>query len=1481
MPVAIWCVCTERYYRHAKTKKMLASIIRFSIKNKLIIILGTLALIAWGTYAVTQIPIDAVPDITNNQVQVITTSPSLAAQEVERLITFPVEQTMATIPGIMEMRSISRFGLSVVTIVFKDNVDVYWARQQISERIAQAKENIPGGVGSPSMAPVTTGLGEIYQYVLHVRKGYEKQYSLSQLRTIQDWVIRRQLLGTKGIADVSSFGGALRQYEIALSPDKLRSFQLSISDIFTALQKNNQNTGGAYIEKGPNAYFIRSEGLVYDKPDIENILVRNGTGGLPVYIRDIGVVQEGQAVRYGAMTYDDKGEAVGGIVMMLKGANSNDVIKEVKKKMAEIQHSLPEGIRIDPYLDRTELVSRAIYTVEKNLTEGALIVIFVLVIFLGNLRAGLLVSSVIPLAMLFALGMMHLFGVSGNLMSLGAIDFGLIVDGAVIIVEAIMHFLSDRLKQTQQPAIKFSQTEMNETVAGAASRMMSAATFGQVIILMVYLPILTLAGIEGKMFRPMAETVAFAIIGALILSVTYVPMMASVFLSKKVTSHKSFADKMMQRVEQAYIPALKKTLHWRKTIVATSVGLLATAVLIFINMGGEFLPTLEEGNFAVETRLMPGSSLSQTIETSRQAAEILKKQFPEVKKVIGKIGTSEIPTDPMPLEAADLIIVLKDKKEWTTAKSWQELAGKMSKALSVLPQATFGFQQPIQMRFNELIAGARQDVAVKIFGEDLNTLSGLATHIGKVVSGIKGAKDVYVEQVTGLPQIVVKYNRDAIARYGLNIEDVNNALEAGFAGKSAGMVYEGEKRFDLVVRLDTVNRHSLEDVQNLYVSNASGMQIPLRQVADVNIEAGPNQIQREKAQRRITVGFNVRGRDVESIVKELEQKIKAQVKMPPGYTIGYGGQFQNLVEAKQRLSIAVPIALLLIFMLLYFAFRSLQESLLIFSAIPFAAVGGVFALLLRGMPFSISAGVGFIALFGVAVLNGIVLIAEFNRLKKEGITDIVERVLAGTRSRIRPVLMTASVASLGFLPMALSATAGAEVQKPLATVVIGGLLTSTLLTLFVLPVLYTISETRIGKIKWNKSATILIAFIFCCSYNSNAQADGWTWKTCIDTALANNRQVTAGMYEVRAGKALQGAAWDVGKTNITGMFGQYNSYAKQDNHFLVTQAIPFPTQMAAQKKLYSSEADMNAAKLQLTKYKLVHAVNNAYLQLLYLKSLRKWYLQQDSLYSAMEQVAVKRVKAGEAAPIEQTLASSRYQMIRARQQGYESQWQQALKQLQLLLQTNAVITPTFDSLYIIPFTFTPTVSIDQHPSGMLSNAQAKIAGKQVVLEQQKLMPELAVGYFNQTLIGTQLSEKNTALAGRGDRFQGIQLGLNVPLFFGAQKARIRAAKWNFQSAQAMQEQTRIQLQSELQQATDELKKQKAMLDYYEQSALDQSEMLITQGLKTYKAGEMDYATYLQSLETAVNIRADYLQVMYQYDQAVLNLAYCSGIVFIP
>lgn len=1028
---------------------MLQKIIELSLHHKLVVGLLVCVLIGFGIYETTQLPIDAVPDITNNQVQVITVAPSYSATDIERLVTFPIEQACSNIQGVEEQRSFSRFGLSLITIVFKDEVDIYWARQQVFERLQAVQSDIPAEIGKPQLAPITTGLGEIYQYVLRVEKGYEQQYDTKSLRTLQDWVVRRQLLGIEGIADVSSFGGHLKQYEVIIKTEQLAALGISIPEVIEALEKNNQNTGGAYLEKNERVYFIRSEGLFQNIANIEQIVIKPSKNGVPILLKNVADVRIGSAIRYGALAYNDEGETVGGIVMMLKGANSSKVIKKVKERIAQIQQNLPKGVIIEPFLDRTKMVDNAISTVVTNLAEGALIVVAILILFLGNLRSGLIVASVIPLSMLFAVICMNQFKVSGNLMSLGSLDFGLIIDGAVIIVEAVMHQLASKVRP--EP---LSSPQMDNLVKTTSNRMLSSAVFGQVIILTVYLPIFSLGGIEGKMFIPMAQTVAFALVGAFLLSLTYVPVMIALFLNTKSATNLSWSDRFMLRLEHLYGKTLKIAIRKSYAVLGFVLCLFFVAIFFFMRLGGEFIPTLEEGDFAVESRVMTGSSLQTTLEYTQKAAGILKKKFPEVQKVVTKVGSGEIPTDPMPMEAADMMVILKNKKEWTSARTFPELAQKMENELAVLPGLSVSFQYPVQMRFNELMTGAKQDVVCKIFGEDLEILSFLAAKVAQNMSQINGAEDIYVETITGVPEILIQYNRAKISQYGLSIAQLNQVINTTLAGQVVGKLYEGEKRFDVVVRLDKSAKTNLADIENLYITSPQGHTVALKEVATILLQEGPNQIQRENAKRRIVVGFNVRNRDVESTVKELQAKINQQIVFPTGYNITYGGTFENLNHAKKRLSVAVPITLLLIFVMLYFTFGSIKQSLLVYATIPLSTIGGVYFLVLRDMPFSISAGIGFIALFGIAVLNGIVLIAEFNRLRTQFDFQHYKIILQGTTSRLRPVLMTASVASLGFLPMAMSQGAGAEVQKPLATVVIGGLVIASFLTLFVLPILY-------------------------------------------------------------------------------------------------------------------------------------------------------------------------------------------------------------------------------------------------------------------------------------------------------------------------------------------------------------------------------------------------------------------------------------------
>lgn len=1057
---------------------MFQKLITYSIRHKLVIGVLSIALAIWGVWSLVHLPFDSTPDITDNQVQVITQAPSLGAQEVEQYVTTPVEMALANIPRIQERRSISRSGLSVITLVFDDAADIYWARSQVSQVVEQLEKELPKNTET-EMGPIATGLGEIYHYTIRAKEGYEHKYSLTQLRTMQDWIVRKQLSGTPGVAEVSGWGGYVKQYEVAINTDQLNASGVSVSEVFDALQRNNANTGGSYIEQNSNQYYIRGIGVVKNLEDVANITVKT-VDGTPVKVGDVAKVQLGHATRFGAVTRNGEGEVVAGIAIMLKGENFQEVIKNVKERINQIQKSLPEGVVIEPFIDRTNLVDRVEGTIARNLIEGGLIVIFVLVIFLGNWRAGLVVASVIPLSMLFAFGMMKTFGIDGNLMSLGAIDFGMIVDSAVIIVEAVVthintgHFSQPEVRaaylaqcQNGGAATPFAltQKQMDEEVHFSASRIRQSAAFGEIIIMIVYIPLMTLVGIEGKMFRPMALTVFFAILGAFILSLTYVPMASSLMLSRKVHTRKTFSDRVIEKLQAWYRPVLDWVLARNKDVITGAVALFCVSVVGFKYLGGEFIPSLEEGDFAVEMSMAQGTSLSQMVESCTKAEKLLKKEYPEIKQVVSRIGSPEIPTDPMPVERADIMIALKPKAEWTSAKTTPELMEKMEETLSAIPGLEAEISQPIQMRNNELLTGIKQDVAIKIFGDDLNVLTQQAGKVKKMIEAVPGVSGIFVEEVAGLPQIQVKYNHEKMAAYGVSVDDISEILETTFAGAVAGSLYEGDKKFDIVLRMDPSQRN-VETLEQLSIPLKDGTNIPLSQVADIDYSPAPAQVSHEDGARRIYVGFNVKGRDVQSTVEDIQKILDEKLKLPDGYYYNYGGEFENLQSATNRLMVVIPIALVIILLLLYATVKNVRESLFVFSAIPLAAIGGVWALWLRGMPFSISAGVGFIALFGVAVLNGIVLIGQMNQMQREektadklsasiGVTELIHhRIIESCMVRLRPVLMTALVASMGFLPMALSQGDGAEVQRPLATVVIGGLITSTLLTLLVLPAIY-------------------------------------------------------------------------------------------------------------------------------------------------------------------------------------------------------------------------------------------------------------------------------------------------------------------------------------------------------------------------------------------------------------------------------------------
>lgn len=1432
---------------------MIDKLMALSIHNKLIVGLFVVALIGWGSYSIKEIPIDAVPDITNNQVQVITQSPTLAAQEVEQFITFPLEVAMSNLPDVVEIRSISRFGLSVITVVFEEEVDIYLARQLISEQLKIAENDIPQSFGKPELAPITTGLGEVYQYILRTTPEYDSVYSDMDLRAINDWLVIRQLAGTRGVIEVSSWGGHLKQYEVAVNPEKLNSLNLTIAEVFEALENNNENTGGSYIEKQYNAYFIRGEGLVKSISDIEKIVVKTANN-IPVLVRDIGTVQLGHAPRYGAVTWNGKGEVVAGQALMLKGENSYSVVKAVKEKIEQIRHSLPEGVVLEPYIDRSELIGRAIGTVTTNLIEGGLIVIFILVILLGNFRGGLIVASVIPLSMMFALCMMNLFGVSANLMSLGAIDFGLIVDGAVIIVESIVHRLYTRFNNQTLTA-----EEMDNHVHESSVKIRSSAAFGEIIILIVYLPILALVGIEGKMFSPMAQTVSFAILGALILSLTYVPMMCALFLKKEVKRSVTIADRIIGALQKAYTPVLQFAMKRRIGVLIAVLGLFGSSLLVFSRLGGEFIPTLDEGDFALHQILPPGSSLAQSVEVSTKLQKVLIDNFPEIDKVVTKMGTAEIPTDPMPIEVGDIMLKMKPKSEWRY-QDRDQMFEAMEEVISVVPGVSFEFTQPIQMRFNELISGVREDIAIKIYGEDLDILFKKGKEAESIIANIEGAGDVKVEQLVGLPQILVKYNRDKIAKYGLSIKEVNDLLRSAFAGKKAGVVIEGEKRFDLVVRLQGEFRQNIQNVRNLYLPLPSGSQIPLDEVATIGFEEAPMQISREDTKRRITVGVNARNRDIESLVNEIREKLEARLVLPPGYFIEYGGQFENLIEARSRLYIAVPVALILILVLLFFTFGSMWQAVLIFSAIPLSAIGGIYALWLRDMPFSISAGIGFIALFGVAVLNGIVLIGYFNQLKQEGVSDTMERIIEGTKVRLRPVIMTASVAALGFLPMAISASAGSEVQKPLATVVIGGLITATLLTLIILPILYSLLENR--KLKPHKAVFIVGLLVLPAAQGLQAQPGNITIDQAVGIAFANHPTIKGAQLEIEKQEQLERATFNPGKTSFTYGLGEFNAKTR-DSQWQVSQNFRFPSVYSAQKKLQKSQTTLSENELYIARNDLERKVRSKYVELFYAYQELKLLGELKDGYSEFSVIARKRYDVGEANLLELTVAEARERQVLLQQEQSEATVESLQLDLNTLLNTEGQLKIDTTQAIKLELSFDSADTVSSNPLVGYYRQAISVAENNYKLSKSGRMPDFSIGYFNQEIF-------------HQGGHQAVQAGIKIPIFDRSNKGKINAARLDVQISQSRLEATRLQLESILNSKMLEYRKKKLLVDYYENKGGELSDQMMDFSKKSYKNGEIGYVEYLSNLDQAIGLRQEYITSLSDYNLLIIDIKNLLG-----
>lgn len=1454
---------------------MINKIIAFSINNKLIIGFFTIALIVAGIWSVSKIPLDAVPDITNNQVQVITQAPNLGTEDIEQFVTYPIEVAMANLPSVTEIRSISRFGLSVVTIVFDDDMGTYLPRQLVAEKLTEVKEEIPEGFGSPSMGPISTGLGEIYQYTLKVDVDHKDQYSSTDLRTMQDWIVARQMAMVPGVVEINAIGGRIKQYEVAVNPDELKAIGITILDVINALEANNQNTGGAYIEKDHQANFIRGEGLARSLQDIENIVVKN-INNLPISIKDVASVKYGSEVRYGALTQDGEGEVVGGLIMMLKGANSNEVIDDVKDRMEEIQKSLPEGVIIEPLLDRSKLIGSTTKTVTTNLLEGALIVIFVLVFLLGNWRGGLVVASTIPLSLLFAFILMHYFGVWANLMSLGAIDFGIIVDGAVIIVESTVFMLQGIILKKQNVTAKIR----DEVAFKSSSKMMNSAFFGQLIILIVFIPILALEGIEGKMFKPMALTFMFAMIGVMILCLTYVPMMSAWFIKTDSKEKKSRGDRLVRWLENLYEPLLGKALLRSKWVIASAILLLGLSVFTFTKMGGEFVPQLDEGDIAFHGILKPGSSLTETIATTTKIEQIVKSNFPEVEKVVSRIGVAEVPTDPMPMDIADIFVIMKPQSEWVSAKSKDELVEKMKKAVEQLPGVNYEFTQPIEMRFNELLEGVREDIAIKLYGDDINILASKAEEISKIIAGTQGIGDMKVEATTGLPQMTVTYNRHKLAQYGLNVEDLNAVVQSAFAGGKAGVIFEGEKRFDLVVRLDEQYKRGINDLKNLYVNLPTGTQIPLKEVADISYKPGPMQISRDNTNRRTYVGVNVRGRDVKSLVEEMKRKLDAELELPAGYFIRYGGAFENLERATNRLKIVLPMALGLIFLLIFFALKSMKQTVMIYMAIPLAAIGGVFSLWLRDMPFSISAGVGFIVLFGVAVLNGLVLISGWNELKEEGVEELGERIRLGSRRRIRPILLTALTDVLGFLPMAISTSAGAEVQQPLATVVIGGMITATLLTLFVLPILYRWIESRKKPVNIPKLAVslMIIGVGIHLPSTTNAQVNSEntisTVEEAIQIGLANNGNVKVAKTNVELQEQSKRSAINLGKTDFGLQYGQVNSF-ENDLFFDVNQNFAFPTVYTNQRKLAKMKIAGSQYKVSISENQLKSEIRKSWYQLAYYNEQLKLLLIQDSIYTKFLNAANLRYESETSSYLEKVSAETKVMELKNQLKLITADIATQEQQLKILLNDST-------GLEFLPVELEERVlgssqdlnQIENNPSLAYAKQLVEIAKAEKGVENAKLLPDFSVGYFNQSQIGGPLENGN--IAGSSDRFSGFQAGISIPLFSGSYRANIKSAKFKTQIAQTNADYYQTVLQGRFQQQLNEVLKYRESLNYYKDQALPQAELIISSAQKSFDNDAIGYIEYFQNVDQGLKLKLNYLETLNGYNQAIIGLEYLIG-----
>ena len=1455
-------MCADSYFG------MLEKIIGFSLRNKLIVFLFTLTVVGFGIFAVFNIPVGSVPDITNNQVQVITTSTNLSTQEIEQFITAPVELEMANLPGVKEIRSVSKFGLSVVTIVFEESMGTYLPRTLIAEKIKSASASIPEGFGTPEMGPITTGLGEIYQYTLDVKPGYEDRYSAMDLRTIQDWIVRRQLSGIPGVVEVNSWGGYLKQYEVAINPQRMQALGVTVVEVFDALEGNNSISGGAYIEKGAESYFIRGDGQIKSLEDIEKVVVKS-QNGIPVLVRDIAEVKYGHANRFGAITSNGQGEKVLGQIMMLKGADSKKVINAVKERVAEVQKSLPEGVYINTMLERSELIGKTTATVFENLLIGSIIVFFVVWLLLGNTRSAIVIASMIPLALLFTLSMMYIFGIDANLMSLGALDFGIIIDGAVIIVEYIVVRLTESKGILESSGKEERHNMANAITKEGATSMMKSAIFGQVIILIVFIPILSLQGVEGKMFRPMALAFSFAILGAMIFCLTWLPAISSLVLRPVDLQKKTLSDTIVSLARKTYQPVLRWSLNHKTIVLSLSFGSLLLAGWLFGRMGGEFIPTLDEGDFVIQPVLKTGTSLSKTIELTTQMENILLDRFPEVDKVVCRIGAAEVPTDPMSMEEIDMIIRLKPKSEWETAKTKEDLAVRFKEALMTIPGVDYEFTQPIEMRFNELITGVRADIAVKVFGDDLDYLSAKAEEIKRLIEKIPGAGDVIVEKTTGLPQMNVIYNRAKIAQYGVDIKALNGYLATAFGGEVAGSVFEGERRFDLVVRLHENFRRDIDNLRHLPVALPGGTQVPLMELADINYTTGPAKISRENTHRMVVVSVNVRNRDLQSVVLDIQKAVGDEVSLKPGTYVAYGGQFENLQNATNRLIFVVPIALALIFIFLHFAFKSMKDTLLIFTAVPLSVVGGIFALWLRGMPFSISAGVGFIALFGIAVLNGIVLIEHLKDLIREAEdSDLDKLIMRGTADRLRPVMLTAAAAAMGFLPMALSTGAGAEVQRPLATVVIGGLITSTMLTMIALPLLFKLFHDEEGiKYKFvrlfKSKEFLIISFFLSAPFAVQAQGEAKSLEDCIRTAVENNKQLEAYRLSIREKETLANPFMDIDQTKV--YYGYDQANMSGNGHplsvFGVEQTFAFPTVYGITAKMNRLEVSIADLELHRRIRDLKREISQAYYSLLYLKHKEKFLADMDSLYRRLDTMASTQYQVGEISNLDRLNVQAKKEQIALLFGQTKTEVENGYNLLRTLMQTEEPFTIQEETFGEIPLT---PLTVDSLPQIRQYNLRTQYIRQNARLETHRLLPEISLEYF----YGNNRFDPRMP-------YHGFQITLGIPIFWGGRVSKARAYRLSATINETMLANSRIMLSGKRERMMNELSKYRRSIDFYKKTGQSLSDEISRYAIRSYEVGEISFYELVISMENALKLTLDYYEALSGYNRVALDINYIT------